>query len=74
MEIAKADGSSATATTSGVNEPRIDRHALTQRHNPTLTQIDPSAPLMVGNGNIAFTADITGLQTFPGSILCCSCR
>ena len=24
---------------------------------------------MVGNGNIAFTADITGLQTFPGAVL-----
>lgn len=64
VEIAKADGSSPAATTSNLDEPRIDRHALTQRHNPTLTKIDPSAPLMVGNGNIAFTADITGLQTF----------
>ncbi|HEU4591037.1 MAG TPA: hypothetical protein VFS13_09025 [Steroidobacteraceae bacterium] len=43
----------------------IDRHALVTRHNPTLTRIDASAPLMVGNGNFAFTADITGLQTFP---------
>jgi oligogalacturonide lyase len=42
----------------------IDRQALTQRHNPVLTKVDPAAPLMVGNGNIAFTADITGLQTF----------
>jgi hypothetical protein len=42
----------------------IDRRALAQRHNPVLTTIDPAAPLMVGNGNIAFTADITGLQTF----------
>jgi len=30
-----------------------------------LTKVDPHAPLMVGNGNLAFTADITGLQTFP---------
>jgi hypothetical protein len=42
----------------------IDRKALVSRHNPQLTKIDPAAPLMVGNGNIAFTADITGLQTF----------
>ena len=42
----------------------IDRHALVTRHNPTITAIDPSAPFMVGNGNFAFTADITGLQTF----------
>jgi hypothetical protein len=27
--------------------------------------VDPSAPLMIGNGQIGFTADITGLQTFP---------
>ena len=43
---------------------RIDRHALVSRHSPTLTRIDPTSPLMVGNGNLAFTADITGLQTF----------
>jgi hypothetical protein len=42
----------------------IDRHALVTRHNPTLTQVDPASPFMVGNGSIAFTADITGLQTF----------
>src|SRR5688572_7422658 len=42
----------------------IDRHALVTRHNPTLTKVDPASPLMVGNGSIAFTADITGLQTF----------
>ncbi|HET9864222.1 MAG TPA: hypothetical protein VFP37_12310, partial [Steroidobacteraceae bacterium] len=43
----------------------IDRHALVTRHNPSITRVDPSAPFMVGNGNFAFTADITGLQTFP---------
>jgi beta-xylosidase len=47
-----------------MDSSRIDRHALVTRHNPTLTQVDPASPLMVGNGNIAFTADITGLQTF----------
>lgn len=43
----------------------IDRHALVSRHNPSLEAVDPHAPLMVGNGEVAFTADITGLQTFP---------
>lgn len=43
----------------------IDRHALVTRHNVTLTRVDPHAPLMLGNGNLGFTADITGLQTFP---------
>ena len=42
---------------------RIDRRALVNRHNPMLTRIDPASPLMVGNGNLGFTADITGLQT-----------
>ncbi|MBP2161006.1 MULTISPECIES: hypothetical protein [Asticcacaulis] len=42
----------------------IDRQALVTRHNPVLIEVDPSAPLMLGNGNIGFTADITGLQTF----------
>lgn len=43
----------------------IDRAALVKRHNPVLTAPDISSPLQVGNGNFAFTADITGLQTFP---------
>jgi hypothetical protein len=66
VEIAKANAGTAadgSSQTTASKQP-IDRRALTQRHNPVLTKIDPSAPLMVGNGNIAFTADITGLQTF----------
>ncbi|HEX6636353.1 MAG TPA: hypothetical protein VF033_01750 [Steroidobacteraceae bacterium] len=51
------------AATTSVAAP-IDRHALVTRHSPTLTSVDPSAPFMVGNGSIALTADITGLQTF----------
>jgi hypothetical protein len=43
----------------------IDRQALVTRHNPTITAVDKSSPFMVGNGSLAFTADITGLQTFP---------
>jgi hypothetical protein len=45
---------------------KIDRHALVTRHNPHLTQLDPWAPLSVGNGEFAFTVDATGLQTFTG--------
>lgn len=37
-----------------------------QRHNPAVGAIDPRSPLSVGNGEFAFTADPTGLQTFPG--------
>jgi hypothetical protein len=53
------------AVVAGAASKPIDRHALVTRHNPTITSIDKSAPFMVGNGNFAFTADITGLQTFP---------
>lgn len=45
---------------------KIDRRALVTRHDVIFERIDPASPLMVGNGNLAFTADITGLQTFPG--------
>ena len=43
----------------------IDRHALVTRNNPLVTSPDTLASLSVGNGGFAFTADITGLQTFP---------
>jgi len=42
----------------------IDRQALVTRHNPVIRSVDVDAPLTVGNGGFAFTADITGLQTF----------
>ena len=41
----------------------IDRKALVTRHNPSLEKLDPFSP-PAGNGEFAFTADITGLQTF----------
>jgi hypothetical protein len=43
----------------------IDRHALVSRHDPVIEKFDPEAPLSVGNGEFAFTVDVTGLQTFP---------
>ena len=45
----------------------MDRTALVRRHNPVLRRIDPLSPLSIGNGEFAFTADITGLQTFPAA-------
>ena len=42
----------------------IDRHALVDRHQPVLRAFDTESPLSVGNGELAFTADATGLQTF----------
>ena len=41
----------------------IDRKLWLSRHNPVLTAADAQSPLTVGNGNFAFTADISGLQT-----------
>ena len=45
--------------------PTLNRRDIVSRHNPTLRGIDPRSPLSVGNGEFAFTADPTGLQTFP---------
>ena len=44
---------------------KIDRYNLVNRHNPFNKKVDPWSPFTVGNGGFAFTADITGLQTFP---------
>ena len=41
----------------------IDRRTLVRRHNPTLRRPDSRSPLSVGNGEFAFTADVTGLQS-----------
>jgi hypothetical protein len=43
---------------------KIDRFALVSRHNPVLRKTEPLSPLSVGNGEFAFTCDVTGLQTF----------
>jgi hypothetical protein len=44
---------------------RIDRRSLVDRHKIVIEQPDPLSPLSVGNGEFAFTADVTSLQTFP---------
>jgi hypothetical protein len=46
-------------------QPGLNRRDVVSRHNPTLHALDPRSPLSVGNGEFAFTADPTGLQTFP---------
>jgi len=43
----------------------IDRKALVERHTVINTKTDSLGSLSVGNGRFAFTADVTGLQTFP---------
>ncbi len=40
------------------------RRTIVERHQPVLRAIDVRSPLSVGNGEFAFTADPTGLQTF----------
>ena len=49
----------------GAASGRLDRLAIVSRHDPVLHRPDPRCPLSVGNGEFAFTADITGLQSFP---------
>lgn len=44
----------------------IDRKQLVSSHNPVLTKADKESALTVGNGELGFTADITGLQTLYG--------
>ncbi len=44
---------------------KINRYELVTRHNIRHSSIDPLNVLSVGNGEFAYTADITGMQTFP---------
>ena len=46
-------------------DQKLDRKSIVTRHNPTVGKIDPFSALTVGNGSFAFTADVTGLQSFP---------
>ena len=49
----------------GAQTSKIDREKLVTRHNIHHAETTPFSPLSVGNGHFAFTADITGLQSFP---------
>jgi len=57
---------SAAASARGLRAaaPALDRAAIAARNSPRLAAPDFNAPLSVGNGELAFTADFTGLQTF----------
>jgi len=57
-------GLSLAAAPAGTAEA-VDRRGCVARHNPQITDLLVRAPLSVGNGEFAFTADATGLQTFP---------
>ena len=43
----------------------IDRFELVNRHRILVSRADSLNALTVGNGDFAFTVDITGLQSFP---------
>lgn len=62
----------ANAFTGAPTDKPIDRHALVSRHNVTLTsdgeanarKWQAGAAFQVGNGELAFAVDLTGLQTY----------
>lgn len=45
----------------------FSRRAEIERYSPSQHAVEPLSPLSVGNGEFVFTADVTGLQTFPDS-------
>ena len=62
---AVAAAGTTTRPSASTDHAGIDRRAVVRRHNPRVTQLDPFAALTVGNGEFAFTADVSGLQTVP---------
>ena len=44
---------------------KIDRKKLVERHTIIIEKADSLSSLSVGNGQFAFTVDVTGLQSFP---------
>lgn len=44
---------------------KINREAVVKRHNVQINKIDSLSSISVGNGNFAFTVDVTGMQSFP---------
>lgn len=49
----------------GMTGKGIDRKKVVERNSPRITRIDSLEAFTVGNGNFAYTVDVTGLQTFP---------
>ena len=48
----------------GIAKGKINRYDLVNRHNPEVNSIDYYSPFTVGNGEFAYTADFTGMQSF----------
>ena len=59
LEIEKLGYNTSSVTAS------IDRHAVVNRNNPIITEVNDLASLTVGNGHFATTVDVTGLQSYP---------
>jgi hypothetical protein len=58
-------GSAAAQADPGATDPSgIDRKLVVDRHRIVANSTNPRSPAQVGNGEFAFGADITGLQTF----------
>ncbi|RDB25994.1 hypothetical protein Hypma_006106 [Hypsizygus marmoreus] len=53
------------AATAQTAQGAINRHSIVSRFNPTrnASGLSATTPMQVGNGNFAFGADVTGLQT-----------
>src|SRR5687768_4875021 len=47
------------------SQSAINRQAVVRRHTIQITKADSLSSLTIGNGQFAFTADVTGLQSFP---------
>ena len=45
----------------------IDRSVVVSRHDPLVTAVDPATVLAVGNGQFAFSPDVTGFQSLNAS-------
>jgi hypothetical protein len=58
---------SAALPLAAVDSGKLDRQTIVKRHNPVLRAPDIDSALQVGNGEFAFSADVTGLQTFPAA-------
>jgi len=51
----------------GYNSLPINRFELVNKYNLKYTNADSSKVMTVGNGEMAFSVDVTGLQTFPAN-------
>ncbi|MBK8188310.1 MAG: hypothetical protein IPK77_14215 [Cellvibrio sp.] len=56
--------SSAIAESIKPKTEKINRQEIVTQFSPTLNSIDKLSPFTLGNGKFAFTADVTGFQSF----------